>query len=567
MTGGGMTPSRWHEFLPKSYLYLRNGYTLSTFKKDLIAGLTIGVIALPLAMAFAIASGVSPERGIYTAIIAGFLISALGGSRVQIGGPTGAFVIIIYGIIARTGYSGLCLSTLIAALVLILLGLLRIGSWIRYVPHPLIIGFTSGIALLIFSSQFKDFFGLTLTFSSAGFMEQWRSYWQAFPTINPLTLSFSLGTLTAILLIRKFLPRLPWAITAIILGTLVSSVFNLPIETILSHFGSIPSHLPLPSFPDINFSEVRWQEIITDGLAIAFLGAIESLLSATIGDGMIGGKHRSNCELVAQGAANLGSVFFGGIPATGAIARTAANVKTGAQTPMAGMIHALTLALILYCLAPLVSTIPLAALSAILVMIAWDMSEMHHFIRLLKAPRGDRVILITAFILTIFVNITVAISAGMILASFLFMKRMSQFSKAISLPQIFQESSPDFPEKSDPNDISKKQIPTGVEVYEVQGPFFFGSANILKDLLDTISKPPTIFILRMRSVPVIDASGMYGIEEFYKRCQKKQITLLFSGVQGQTLQELKRFGLVDTIGAQHFCPNIDDALTKAKKFL
>lgn len=562
-----MTPSGWHEFIPKAYLYLRQGYTLATFKKDLIAGLTVGIIALPLAMAFAVASGVNPERGIYTAIIAGFLISALGGSRVQIGGPTGAFVIIISGIVARTGYSGLCLSTLIAAVILIFLGLLRIGSWIRYVPHPLITGFTSGIAAVIFSTQIKDFFGLTLNSSSADIINMWSSYWDALPSINLTTASFSLATLGLILLIRKFIPKLPWGITAIIIGTLFCSLFNLPIETILSHFGAIPSHLPLPTLPSLNFSEVNWQESVTDGLAIAFLGAIESLLSATIGDGMIGGKHRSNCELVAQGAANMGSVFFGGIPATGAIARTAANVKTGAQTPMAGMIHALTLALILYCLAPLASRIPLATLSAILVMIAWDMSEIHHFRRLLKAPTADRIILLTAFLLTIFVNITVAISAGMILASFFFMKQMSQFSKAIALPQIFQESSIDFPEKTDPDDISKKQIPPGVEVYEIQGPFFFGSANILKDLLDAITTPASLFILRMRAVPVIDASGMYRLEEFYKQCEKKQITLLLSGVHGQTLRELKRFGLIDLIGAQQICLHIDAALLRAQELL
>lgn len=559
-----MSFSKFHEFIPKSYLYLRDGYTLSIFKKDLLAGLTVGIIALPLAMAFAIASGVGPERGLYTVIIAGFLISALGGSRVQIGGPTGAFVVIIYGIIQRTGYSGLCMSMTVAALILILLGVFRIGSWIKYVPHPLITGFTTGIALLIFSTQIKDFFGLQMGTPPAEFTEKWISYFKAFPTFDPWTVSIGAGTLGVIVLIRRFVPWLPWGICAIVLATGVSLLFHLPIETIQSRFGALPRGLPLPSMPCFFIPADQLREIITDGVTIAFLGGIESLLSAVIGDGMMGGRHRSNCELVAQGFANFGSVIFGGIPATGAIARTAANVKTGAQTPVAGMIHAIVVFVILYYLAPIVSQIPLAALAAVLIMVSWNMSEVDHFSRLLKAPYEDRIILLTAFILTVFVDITVAISVGMILASFLFMKRMSQMSKAVSLSQIFRESSSDFPEKTDPEDISKKVIPQGVEIYEIQGPFFFGAANILRDLLNTIAVTPTIFILRMRSIPLIDASGMCGIEEFHAKCKKKNIRLFLSGVHGQTMQDLKKFGLIETIGEQNIFPDIDAALARAK---
>lgn len=562
-----MSISKLHEFIPKSYLYLRNSYPFSTFKKDLLAGITVGIIALPLAMAFAIASNVGPERGLYTAIIAGFLISALGGSRIQIGGPTGAFVVIVYGIIQRTGYEGLCMSMLIAAIILVLLGILRIGSWIKYVPHPLITGFTTGIAVIIFSTQIKDFFGLDIGTPPADFVEKWMAYFKAFPTFNPLTLSIAIGTLGIILLIRRFIPRLPWGISAIVLTTLICMLLHLPVETIQSRFGEIPRSLPLPSIPCLSIPIDKFKEIFVDGVTIAFLGAIESLLSAVIGDGMIGGRHRSNCELIAQGIANFGSVIFGGIPATGAIARTAANVKTGAQTPLAGMIHALVLLLILYCLAPIVSQIPLAALSAVLIMVSWNMSEIGHFSRLLKAPQGDRIILLTAFLLTVFVDITAAISVGMILASFLFMKRMSQMSKAVPLPQIFQENAVDFPEKMDPNDISKKIVPQGVEVYEIQGPFFFGAASMLRDILNTSTQVPKVFILRMRFVPMIDASGMYGIEAFYNQCNKKGVILFLSGIHGQTREDLKKFGLIESIGEQKIFPHIDAALANAAKIV
>lgn len=562
-----MSFSKFHEFIPKSYLYLRNSYKLSMFKRDLLAGITVGIIALPLAMAFAIASGVIPERGLYTAIVAGFLISALGGSRIQIGGPTGAFVVIVYGIIQKTGYNGLCLSMLIAAILLVLLGIFRIGSWIKYVPSSLITGFTSGIAVIIFSTQIKDFFGLKMGTPPADFIEKWLSYFDSFPSFDPVTLSFAAGTLGVILLIRRLIPWFPWGIAVIVLATTICALFNLPIETIQSRFGEIPRNLPMPSFPSFSIPSGQFKEILIDGIVIAFLGSIESLLSAVIGDGMIGGRHRSNCELIAQGVANFGSVIFGGIPATGAIARTAANVKTGALTPMAGMIHALILFFVLYCLAPVVSKIPLAALSAVLVMVAWNMSETAHFIRVLKAPYGDRIILLTAFILTVFVDITVAISIGMILASFFFMKRMSQISKAVPLSQVFRESEIDFPEKTDSNDISKKTVPHGVEVYEIQGPFFFGAANMLRDILNNITAMPKVFILRMRSVPMIDASGMYGLEEFHDECKKKNVILFLSGVQERTRKDLEKFGLIDVIGKQKIFTNIDTALKRAQEIV
>lgn len=555
----------FREFIPKSLLYLRAGYTLSTFRKDLVAGVTVGIIALPLAMAFAIASGTTPDRGLFTAIIAGFLISALGGSRVQIGGPTGAFVVIVYGIIQRTGYEGLALSTLLAALFLILFGLFKLGSWIKYVPHPLITGFTTGIAVLIFSSQIKDFFGLNMGIPPAPFLEKWAAYAAASGSVHIPTLLLSLSTFAIILFVRRWTPKIPWGIAAIVLATFFSWVFDLPVETIQSKFGQIPNQLPIPSWPSFHIPEGKFSEVILDAVAIAFLGGIESLLSAVIGDGMIGGRHKSNCELVAQGIANIGSILFGGIPATGAIARTATNVKTGAQTPMAGMIHALTLFAIILFFAPVVSLIPLGGLAAVLMMVAWNMSEIDHFVHLFKAPIGDVAILLTAFLLTVFVDITVAISFGMILASFLFMKRMSQFSKTISLTLLFHESQDEFPEKDDPDAISKKELPPGVEVYEIQGPFFFGAADMLQDLLANFEKAPKVFILRMRHVPMIDASGMNALREFYQKCRRQNTSLLLSGIHGQTEKDLKKFGLAPLIGEDQIFPHIDAALAKARE--
>lgn len=551
------------EFVPKSWICLK-GYNVSTFRKDLLAGITVGIIALPLAMAFGIASGVAPERGLFTAIIAGFLISALGGSRYQIGGPTGAFVVIVYDIMQRTGYEGLAISTLLAALLLIGLSLFRLGTWIKYVPHPLVTGFTTGIAVIIFSSQIKDFFGLQMGTPPANFVAKWSSYFTAFPTFHTAALALGLGTLGLILLIRRFIPVIPWGIASIVFATALAYFFQLPVETIQSKFGQIPHTLPFPSLPSFHIPAGKFSEILMDGIAIAFLGGIESLLSCVIADGMTGGRHKSNCELLGQGIANFFSVLFGGIPATGAIARTAANVKTGAQTPVAGMLHAATLFCIILFLAPVVSQIPLAALAAVLMMVAWNMSEVGHFVRLFRAPIGDVAILLTAFFLTVFVDITIAIILGMILASFLFMKRMSEFSKTVQLTHLFKEP---VPEKEDRDAISKKEVPAGVEVYEIQGPFFFGTADVLKDVMANLEKPPRVFILRMRYVPIVDASGMNALKEFYHKCHRAQTALLLSGIHGHTEKDLKKFGLSRLIGEDRIFPHIDAALAKASNLL
>lgn len=544
------------EFIPKLFICLKKGYSLSTFKKDLMAGVTIGIIALPLAMAFGIASGVSPEKGLITAIVAGFLISALGGSRVQIGGPTGAFVILVYTIVQRSGYEGLALSTLIAALFLILLALFRLGSWIKYIPHPLIVGFTSGLALCIFSTQIKDFFGFKIAALPVEFIDKWETYFHSFHTLHLPTFLLGIGTLALILAIRRWAPKVPWGIAAIAISTLVAFIFDLPVETIQSKFGQIPNKIPLPAFPNLSIPIEQLGQTLMDAIAIAFLGGIESLLSCVIADGMTGSKHRSNVELLGQGIANIGSVLFGGIPATGAIARTAANVKSGAQTPVAGIIHAITLLGIVLFLSPIVSQIPLASLSAVLMMVAWNMSEMNHFLRLCRAPAADVVILVASFFLTVLVDITAAISVGMILASFLFMKKMSDHFKALPFKALYTEDQ--FSEALDWQPFNQLSLPENVEAFEIQGPFFFGTADTLKDFLEL---KPKVFILRMKHVPMIDASGMHALKEFYSRCKSQKIELYLSGIQKHLISDVKKYAHVEE---KHIFPSFQAALEQAK---
>lgn len=556
---------KWHDFVPKSFVCLfKEPYQFQSFRKDLQAGVTVGIVALPLAMAFAVASGVGPERGLFTAIVAGFLISLFGGSRVQIGGPTGAFVVIVYDIVMREGYGGLIAATLIAAVLLLIMGFARMGTLIKYIPYPLITGFTTGIALLIFSSQVKDFFGLEIAQIPPDFLSKWDSFFHAFPTWQPMAFGVAAGTLVLIVLIRRFVPRIPWGIASIAIATLVCWGLHLPVDTIASRFGEIPRTLPLPSLPDLPSGLSSWRHLIPDAITIALLAGIESLLSAVIADGMMGGRHKSNCELVAQGFANLGSCFFGGIPATGAIARTATNIKTGGRTPIAGMIHAVTLLLILFAFAPIVSQIPMAALSAVLVMVAWTMSELGHFRRLLKAPLGDVAVLLTAFLLTVLVDITVALEVGMILAAFLFMKRVSDLSPVVPLPE---DDSGGLMEEKDSDAISKKVVPPGVEVYEINGPFFFGIADSLQNVLSNLERAPKVFILRMRKVPAIDSTGLHALDEFYDKCKRTGTHLVLSGVKGALAESISDFGLQQKVGKQNIFLHIDAALKHADKIV
>ncbi|MGE3954507.1 MAG: SulP family inorganic anion transporter [Parachlamydiales bacterium] len=548
------------EFTPKLWVCLKD-YSLSLFRKDLVAGVTVGIVALPLAMAFAIASGVSPEQGIYTAILAGLLVGLLGGSRVQIAGPTGAFVVIVYGIVQRNGYEGLVLTTLLASVILVVAGFCKLGTVVKYIPFPLIIGFTTGIAVLIFSGQLRDLFGLHVEKVPADFLSMWRAYNGALSSWDGTTLAVGAGSLGLILLVRRFVPRLPWGIVTLVVATVVCWGFSLPIPTIFSRFGEVPRGLPAPS---LHFSFVGWHELIPDAFVVAFLAGVESLLCAVVADGMMGGHHKSNMELVAQGVANFGSVLFGGIPATGAIARTAMNIKTGGKTPVSSIIHSIVLFLLLVLFAPLVGRIPLAALSAILIMVAWNMAELSHFRRLLRAPKGDVVILILTFLLTVLVDLTVAIGVGMVLSAFLFIYRMSVLAETVSLTPLLHEPGEEVSERKDPDAISKKEVPPGVEVYEINGPFFFGVADRLKNVLSAIERPPKLFILRLRKVPVLDASGMHALEEFYFKCKREGTLFLLSGVSEKMKRRLAQFGLEELIGAENILPHIDSALSRAR---
>lgn len=557
----------WHQFIPKLFVCLKEKYTLAHLKSDFLSGITVAVLALPLSMAIGIASGVAPERGLFTAIIGGFLISFLGGSRVQIGGPTAAFVVVVYGIVQRQSYEGLVIATIMAGVMLVLIGLSRLGAFIKYLPYPLITGFTTGIAVILMSSQIKDFFGLSVASVPSDFIEKWQVYFHAFPSFDPTTLVVAASTLGLILLIRRFFPSIPWALGSIALVSLVCYFFNIPVETIKDRFGSIPSNLPAPAFPNFDWSFETVRRLFPDALAIALLAGIESLVSAVIADGMTGHRHKSNCELVAQGMANIGSALFGGIPATAALARTATNIKSGAKTPISGMIHAVILLLILLLFSPFVASIPLAALSAVLMMVAWNMSEVHHFVHLFRAPLGDICILLCAFLLTVFVDITAAVEAGVILAAFLFMKRMSGVSNSVSMSKLFDEPSEEFPEKRDPDAISKKIVPPHVEVYEINGPFFFGVTDRLKDLLHNLEKAPYVFILRMRKVPMLDASGMKALKDFYHKCHKDHTVLILSGVHAGLTKYLSKFGLETLIGENNIFPHIDHALQHAKNLV
>lgn len=549
------------EFTPKTWICLKNKYTFSLFKHDLIGGITVGVIALPLAMAFAIASGLSPVSGLYTAIIAGFFISLLGGSYSQIGGPTGAFVIIIYNIVQNHGYSGLVLATILAGCILLAFAFFRLGSLIKYIPYPLVVGFTSGIAVIIFVSQIKDFFGLNIQNLPSEFIPKCIAIFSSLSSWNPLTFTVAAGSLLSILLIRRFFPILPWGITAIVLAGGVSWILGLPVETIASRFGEIPRSFPTFSLPDFSISFDTWYNLIPEALTIAFLAGIESLLSAVVADGMTGRRHKSNCELMAVGIANIGSVLFGGIPATGAIARTATSIKTGSKTPFAGIIHSVTLLFILLVFAPIVSQIPLASLSAVLVMVAWNMSEHRHFRSLFKAPPCDIAILLVTFFLTILVDLTVAVEVGIVLSAFLFIKRIGDISQIG--PLYFSKEEPLENEEVNKESFEQSAIPKGVEIYEVTGPLFFGLADSLKDVLSAIKFPPKVFILRMRQVPVIDATGMHALRELIEKCKRDNISLILSGVKEPVLKTLKKFDLTTSIQTQMIFPNFDQALKKA----
>ncbi|OGV17942.1 MAG: sodium-independent anion transporter [Ignavibacteria bacterium RIFOXYA2_FULL_37_17] len=545
---------------PKLLTTLKN-YNKNQFVADATAGVIVGIVALPLAIAFGIASGVTPEKGIITAIIAGFIISAFGGSRVQIGGPTGAFIIIVYGIVQNYGTTGLAIATIMAGVILVIMGLVKFGSLIKFIPYPVVVGFTSGIALLIFSTQIKDFFGLQIQKVPSEFHEKWWTYFGAFSTVNYYVLGIALLALLIMIFWPKVTHRIPGSLIAIIVTTILVIVFKLPVDTIGSRFGEIPSNLPSPSSFEINLTVIK--NLIGPATVIALLAAIESLLSAVVADGMIGGKHRSNMELVAQGLANIVTPIFGGIPATGAIARTATNIKNGGRTPVAGVIHAITLLLIMLFFGSYVKLIPMATLAAILVIVSYNMSEWHSFKSLLKSPKSDVVVLLTTFFLTVVFDLTIAIEIGMVLAVLLFMKRMAEVSNVSVITRELEDEEG----KPDPNAIDKKQIPESVEVFEINGPFFFGAAKKFKDEMLGIEDPPKVRIIRMRNVPAVDATGLQTLKDFYHDAKKHKTHMILSGVHTQPLYAMTQAGIFDLYGEENIFGNIDDALDHAREIL
>ncbi|MBS3944762.1 MAG: sulfate permease [Melioribacter sp.] len=545
---------------PKLFTTLRD-YNKQQFVADLTAGVIVGIVALPLAIAFGIASGVTPEKGIITAIIAGFIISAFGGSRVQIGGPTGAFIVIVYGIIQQYGMTGLMVATIMAGIILVIMGFARFGSIIKFIPYPVVVGFTSGIALLIFSTQIKDLLGFAMKSVPSEFHEKWIAYGESLSTLNYY--AFGIAALSLIIMIfwSRVTHRIPGSLIAIIVSTLLVHLLHIPVETIGSRFGEIPSNIPEPHFYQINLAVIK--NLIAPATTIAILAAIESLLSAVVADGMIGGKHRSNMELIAQGLANIASPMFGGIPATGAIARTATNIKNGGRTPVAGIVHSLTLLLIMLFFGKLAKLIPMATLAAILVIVAYNMSEWRSFKSLLRSPRSDVVVLLTTFFLTVIFDLTIAIQIGMILAVILFMRRMAMVTNV----GVITRELADEEESYDPNSINRREVPKSVEVFEVNGPFFFGAASTFKDAMHVIEEPPKVRIIRMRNVPAIDATGLHTLEEFYKDSKKQGTTIVLSGVHTQPLYAMTQAGLLDLFGQENVFGNIDDALDRAREII
>lgn len=554
---------RFQDYIPKFFLCMKEGYNKKYFFDDLFAGMSVGVIALPLALAFAIGSGVPPERGLFTAIVAGFLISLLGGSRVQIGGPTGAFVIVVYTIIQKHGYDGLAVATIIAGILMILMGIARFGVFLKFIPFPVTTGFTTGIALVIFTSQIKDFFGLQIDKVPPQFLEKCVMFCLKAYTWNKWAFLVASSTLVFIFVLRRYYPKLPGAIIAIIFATAVSYIFNLPLESIQSKFGEIPRILPTPSFPSISYELIK--NVFPDAITITLLGAIESLLSAVVADGMTGNRHRSNCELVAQGLANIGSIIFGGIPATGAIARTSANIRMGAKTPVAGMIHAITLLLLMLLLAPLAAKIPLCALSAVLMYVAWNMSELGHFIEILKSQKSEALILLITFLLTVLIDLSVAVQVGVILAAVIFVKKMTDNTSVKVCRILIDENNHEAAELKDSEILFRKDIPEDVTVFEINGPFFYSVADLLSETLIRLDKTPSVFILRMRKVPIVDTTGIKALKEFKKKCDQKGIIFLLSGVPEKIREKFKNTSVEKTIGKNHIFSDIDSALFYAKQ--
>lgn len=541
-------------------------YNKKTFMSDLMAGIIVGIVALPLAIAFGIASGVTPEKGIITAIVAGLVISLFGGSKVQIGGPTGAFIIIIYGIIQKYGFEGLTIATLMAGFFLVLFGLLRLGTIIKYIPYPIVVGFTSGIAVTIFTTQIKDLFGLTLPSNPSDFIEKWGVYLQNFNTIDPWCALIGVASVVVIAVTPRFSKKIPGSLIAIILMTIVALLLKnfasvLSIETIGDRF-SISNELPAAQVPDMNWETIK--SLVSPAITIAILGAIESLLSATVADGVIGDHHDSNTELVAQGLANIASPLFGGIPATGAIARTMTNINNGGKTPVAGIIHAVVLLLIFLFLMPLAKYIPMACLAGVLVVVSYGMCGWRSFLELMKNPKSDVTVLLITFFLTIIFDLTIAIEVGLIIACLLFMKRMSETTdvKVIS-DEIDLNDEADM----ESGNLEHLTIPEGVEVYEINGPYFFGAGNRFEEIMAAFGDRPKVRIIRMRKVPFVDSTGIHNLSNLCEMSRNEGIQIVLSGVNPKVEAVLKRSGFNELIGSENICNHIDLALERAREIV
>jgi len=549
-----------NEFKPKLFSVLKN-YTKKQFLKDVVSGIIVAVIALPLSIALAIASGVSPEQGLYTAIFGGFLVSFLGGSRVQIGGPTGAFMVIVLGVITDFGFDGLVIATIMAGIIMILFGLTKLGSIIKFIPYPIITGFTSGIALVIFSSQINDFFGLGITNMPSEFFEKWHAYILNFKNINLIATLIGVLSLLIIIFWPKISKKIPGTLIALVVSALIVYLFKLDVATIGSTFGQLSTNIPLPSFPAVTFERIK--SLIPAAFVIAFLGSVESLLSAVVSDGMIGSKHNSNMELVAQGTANIGSAIFGGIPVTGALARTVANIKNGGRTPVAGMVHAITLLIFLVSLMPLIQLVPLSALAAVLFIVAYNMSEWREFKSLLKSPKSDILVLLTTFTLTVAIDLVVAIEVGLVLSMFLFMKRMSEVS-GISVKSLDSTENIDNKDFNFEEESQKHNALKGVMMYQINGPFFFGAAHKFVEAINKLDTSIKYLIIGMKHVPAMDATAIHSFKSSLKVCKSKGISVLITGLKDQPRKALTNALLIDSIGNDRIFETIEEAYAYAK---
>lgn len=548
------------KFTPKVWTTLHEGYDLSKFKADIIAGLTVAIVALPLSMALAIASGASPDKGLITAIIAGFMISLLGGSRVQIGGPTGAFIVVVFSVIAQHGYDGLLLATLTAGAILVIAGYAQFGKVIKFIPYPVVTGFTTGIALIIAFSQIKDFFGFQIEKLPAEFIPKLMSYSEHIDTINLTSLYIGSAALIIIILLKRYAPKLPGYLIAIASMAIITYGMHLNVDTIGSRFPNMPSNVPMPSMPVWNWS--LFVEIIPSAFTIAFLAGIESLLSAVVADGMTGYKHRSNQELVGQGFANIASAFFGGMPATGAIARTATNIKAGGNTPIAGIVHALFILLFMLFATNLMTFVPLAALSAILFVVAWNMSEVKHFIHIFKLSKRDLLVMILTFTLTIFVDLSVAIGVGVTLSSLLFMHEMSKGTSFHYQGRKLRDLDADEIQE----DVKQREdLPEGVEVFRFTGPIFFGMSGMMLETLQSIGDIPKVLIIRMKLVPYIDSAGLNALTEAIEVTNNQGSIVIMAGIQEQPAKILKKAKVEEDKKMLFFTKNYDQAINLANQ--